>query len=156
MIATKYTRLTSTEAYQLAYQYYFGLQVSFSKKFRLIYNTSSYLINIDADSKDCLFLYESDNNKYAFYFDSYGMPPPENIKTILQKNKYKLSFNCFVCQSLESDVCGYYCMVLLVKLNTLYRPTSKIIFNAFSNYVHLFSDDVDENDKSIIKLYNKL
>lgn len=45
------------------------------------------------------------------YFDAFGMPPPEVVKTtIMKRAKQKCPFNTKDIQSLMGNACGYYCL----------------------------------------------
>jgi hypothetical protein len=55
------------------------------------------------------------NNKIeAIYFDPYGAPPPEHIKSVVAKTtgKQGLPFTEKDIQSLMNNACGYYCLAI--------------------------------------------
>lgn len=49
------------------------------------------------------------------YFDSYGQPPPGNVKTFLERNckNYGYEWNIAVFQGDLSIKCGYFCITFL-------------------------------------------
>lgn len=49
----------------------------------------------------------------VYYFDSYGMHPVENVESILQNFPHRTVNDCLV-QSVNSSVCGHYCIFFLV------------------------------------------
>jgi hypothetical protein len=51
----------------------------------------------------------------AFYFDSYGQPPPDGPISEFLGRFEKVTPNKFPIQSIVSDVCGYYCAYFIAK-----------------------------------------
>ena len=87
-------------------------------------------------------------NKYAnsgkidcIFFDPYGAPPSENIKTILKKNcniSYIPHTNKDI-QSLMNNACGFYCLALAHFINSsLHR--SKDLYTDVNQFMDLFDD----------------
>jgi hypothetical protein len=96
---------------------------------KIKYN-KSYIINIedsvngegvrnDGTHWTCLQVNKYSNGKIEpFYFDAYGMPPPENIKKVVMNTcGQKLPFNTKDIQSLMNNACGFYCVALLHYIN---------------------------------------
>lgn len=56
----------------------------------------------------------------GIYFDSYGLRPPENMKTFLERNckKYGYTYNIAVFQGDLSIKCGYFCISFLTSCFT--------------------------------------
>lgn len=55
-------------------------------------------------------------NKYVIYFDSYGLPNPEEIKKYLKTSNKLIKYNTSEIQKMNSIMCGYYCIHLLDEL----------------------------------------
>lgn len=92
-----------------------------------------------------------------FYFDSYGMGPPEDIKNIVEKRfKKKLNYTTKNIQSLMSDACGWFCLAWLHFINKFYNRTGNIYLDT-SVFLDLF-EDLDEvvdwkKNEFILKLF---
>ena len=82
----------------------------------------------------CVFLGDSSD-----YFDSLGNPPLE-VKEFLTKQGNGFSYNTKRLQSHGSDVCGDYCILF-----AYFRCRGY----ALKEYVELFTDDLDYNDKLV-------
>jgi hypothetical protein len=153
-IANIHTKLSSVDAVQFMRNknYFKKFKFCFASDFIFDKNVPAYLINIDKTESNGVHwtaLYCIDKN--AYYFDSYGFPMNENIKNELFKNGFTIRFNAFLCQSLNSDVCGYYSILFLY-----YMLVSKSNNTTYSYFIYMFKDDVDYNDRLIVQLYNRL
>lgn len=81
------------------------------------------------------------------YFDSYGVPPySKHIIRSLRRNCKKYICNSKSFQSIDSEVCGQYCVFFL------YCMCRGWSLKKFSS---LFTNDSYNNDKIILRLYNK-
>ena len=59
----------------------------------------------------------------SFYFDPFGLPPPENILFIQR-------YNTLLCQEKISVLCGYFCLFFIKKFqdgNSIYNILYKIL-----------------------------
>lgn len=118
---------------------------------KMEYN-KAYIINIE-DSHDgeglentgthwtCMYSTKYPNgNVEAIYFDSYGQPPPEAVKTFVKKscNKY-LPYTTKDVQSLMSEVCGWYCCAFLYAVT---HPQMKCgdLYEDVNNFISMFED----------------
>ena len=52
-------------------------------------------------------------SKPAFYFDSFGRYPPEEIITFMERNAKSWIASDRIYQSEDSTLCGYYCILFL-------------------------------------------
>ncbi len=73
----------------------------------------------------------------AYYFDSFGFPPPEIIKQYLKP--YKTMYNLKEIQSLNSSTCGSYVLAFLIYL-------TKIEWN-IESFVKMFDDNTRKNNE---------
>ena len=118
---------------------------------KIKYNRS-YIINIE-DSEDkegnkndgthwtCLQVNKYPNGKIEpFYFDAYGMPPPESIKkAVMDTCGQKIPFNTKDIQSLMNNACGWYCLALGHFINaSKYR--SGILHDDVAMFIDMFDD----------------
>lgn len=62
--------------------------------------------------------------------DSFGMRPPKNIESLLTP---RFMFNKEHIQNIQSDLCGYYCILFIKMLN---GSPNKI--NKFNEFVNMF------------------
>lgn len=60
--------------------------------------------------------YNAPGHKYVYYFDSFGLPPPEEVKKYLKTSKKQIQFNTSEIQQVDSIMCGYYCIYVLKAL----------------------------------------
>ena len=86
-------------------------------EFTTIKNELNYLvINLeDSDAGNgthwvCLL----NSNTYCYYFDSFGFPPPENVRQIIKRDLNKrIVYNTSQIQNEKSSLCGYYCLYFI-------------------------------------------
>jgi len=79
------------------------------------------------------------------YFDPYGVPPPENVKNIIEKQtNLKCPYTTKDIQSLMNNACGFYCLAL-----AHYICASKYRKNNLYEDVDTFMDMFDDLNHSI-------
>lgn len=86
-------------------------------------------------------------NKYpndkieCIYFDSYGKPPPENIKAVVKKTtgKQGLPFTEKDVQSLLNNACGYYCLALGHFINASHFRSNDL-YTDVQTFMEMFDD----------------
>ena len=118
---------------------------------KIKYN-KAYIINLENEYDDegrpndgshwtCLQVNKYDNGKIEpFYFDSYGMPPPESVKkAVLNTTGQKLPFNTKDIQSMMNNACGFYCCALLHYLNAFPQRTRNLYDDA-ETFLSFFDD----------------
>jgi hypothetical protein len=54
--------------------------------------------------------FNSREEKYVEYFDSYGLAPPEELEKYLFTSRKLITYNTTELQSRNSQLCGYYCI----------------------------------------------
>lgn len=107
------------------------------------------IVNTDPDSKPgthwiAIYIDKFQNGEY---FDSYGLPPfVSQHKKFLRANCKKFLYNTKEMQSLDSNVCGQYCLLYLYFRS---RARSLLDFQRF------FSGDTLKNDKILKLNYRK-
>ena len=113
----------------------------------------AYIVNLDnetdLDGDDnsgthwtCFQVMDYPNGKKeAIYFDSYGISPPEIVKSRIKKS-FGITYVPYTTkdiQSLMSDVCGYYCMAFLHFINASpYRSGN--LFDDVEKFLGMFLD----------------
>jgi len=124
---------------------------------KMEYN-KAYIINIQ-DSHDgeglensgshwtCLYSTKYPNGSIEpIYFDSYGAPPPEDVKKFVKNtcNKY-LPYTTKDVQSLMSSVCGWYCCAFLYAVS---NPEMKCgdLYQDVDTFLALFEDLTKSSD----------
>ncbi len=74
------------------------------------------------------------------YFDSYGQPPPENVKKAVSLiTKKHLPHTKKDIQSLMNNACGFYCLAMGHFINASQYRTGNI-YNDVSNFLDFFDD----------------
>lgn len=114
-----------------------------------------YIVNLDDSSGThwtCFVVY----NQNAFYFDSYGIIYPIEIKNFIQRNSLKMNYNTFQIQSLNSTACGYYCLGFLY-YTTHYFSKLKNFQKINNIYINNFNTEIqDNNDKILQSIFKKI
>lgn len=83
----------------------------------------------------------------SFYFDSYGLYPQKyEIENYLNRYTVKWTYNQKKLQSLLTDTCGYYCIILC-----RWIASGKHV----SDFLKIFSYNPLLNDVLICKMYSK-
>jgi len=82
----------------------------------------------------------------AFYFDSYGQPPPSelNILSLLKRNSTVWIYNTTSLQGPTSVVCGHYCCLFALYMDEGYTP---------QQFVRLFTPSIA--DRQVVRLYTR-
>ena len=89
-----------------------------------------------------------DGNRNATYFDSYGIPPSDSRFLLrLRRNSATHTWNTTQLQGYFSQTCGHYCCVFLYFMARGY---------SLSQFLQLFSGNLDANDKLIVCLFRKI
>ena len=86
------------------------------------------------------------------YFDSFGAPPPQIIEELMRKYYTKVNFNNFIIQSMQSQMCGYYCLGLLLWLKKASKQRNTLIFKV-NSFVNLFEDNTIKNNAHLVKFF---
>jgi hypothetical protein len=106
----------------------------------------NYIVNLQSSTEGngthytCFVL---DENKHAFYYDSFGAPPPKEVDTfVISFKPIHYAYNKEIIQDLKNECCGYYCLSFF-----LYRKhhNKEVIFNTALDYIKLFKDNTMKN-----------
>ncbi len=95
---------------QLSHDHTFGNTLTKDKV--PILKSKYYIINLDDSTGPGTHwtLVDNRNPSKCIYFDSYGMPPPENVAAHMrQTGKPNLEYNDVDVQALGSEQCGWWC-----------------------------------------------
>lgn len=87
------------------------------------------------------------NHKHVYYFDSFGVLPPQEIVKYLKSSGKSLLYNSSQYQPIESVLCGWYCCHVLIEMHNgskFYDVLSKFDMN-----------DPNENDKMMKNYFSK-
>lgn len=83
------------------------------------------------------------------YFDSYGNPPTvhDHVRFIRRNSSCCYFFNPILLQSIDSSVCGLYCLSYLYIRSTGFQ---------MKEFTSLFSGNVIRNDELIVEIFKRL
>lgn len=105
----------------------------------------SYILNLGNKHWTCLFV----KNSKGFYYDSYGVIYPKEVK-IFCPNVIYSNDNM---QSLNSVLCGYFCLYFLYWMTNKFKKSFQYTFNLFRAN---FDDDERKNNKILQKLIKNI
>lgn len=84
------------------------------------------------------------NEPKVYYFDSYGVVPPENVANWLKTSGKPITYSSSQVQPIASKLCGYYCVYV----------ANQTIHKSFYEAVESFSNSPEQNDKMITKVFD--
>jgi hypothetical protein len=84
----------------------------------------------------------------AYYFDSYGCPPPEQIIEFCKRPKTHLYYNTRVIQDIESELCGFFCIAFLKYVNN-----SQDLLKSSNDYSNMFDNTESDLNGFLLKGY---
>lgn len=84
-----------------------------------------------------------DHHNVCNFFDSYGNHPKQYRLDLYFKKCTKLNYNNFKLQSVNSEVCGHYCIYFIIAMSRGYDLCS--IIDVFSKKNFKFNDFIVEN-----------
>jgi hypothetical protein len=126
--------------------------VYFKNELPALKTNKTYIINLqDSETEDgkensgthwtMLHIKEYPNGKVEpFYFDPYGVEPPEIVKMKVRgKFKKYLPYNNKDIQSLMNEACGYYCLAMSHYINVFKGRTGKF-YEDCDNFLDMFDD----------------
>lgn len=97
-------------------------------------------------------------NHVAVYYDSYGMPIPDDIHKFIRKydKKMKIIFSTDQIQTLESVLCGWYVVFFLYFMTIMHpkTPNKKLLLNKHNAIFSLENRQL--NDKILQELIKNI
>jgi hypothetical protein len=150
----KNIRLSNIEAISICKKHKIDLIVSMKDEFKLIPNKSYYMVNLENhNQKGSHWVGLYYGKDYIFYFDSYGAPPAQTIINKIKSKVKKIYFNNFICQNLDSILCGWFVITLFMIIRKYKNEKPLDVINKYINY---FDDDTELNDEKLKRVYNLL
>lgn len=106
----------------------------------------SYIINLENHNQggSHWVLVSDIQRETTVYFDSYGVPPPNAVKSFIEKSGKSWTENSREIQPLGSDLCGWYCIYVANKLKN----------NTLENIIRQFSNNDNLNDRCLRQYFN--
>jgi hypothetical protein len=117
----------------------------------------SYYVNMEdhdaGGGTHWVYMLITDEGK-AIYYDSFGVFPPEDIKTFLHIFKPFMRNNRQI-QNIDSISCGKYCIICDYYINTKLKKGMGLE-DAFGNFLDVWSDDTTKNDKILNEMMKSI
>jgi hypothetical protein len=83
-------------------------------------------------------------NKDCIYFDAFGLPPPEQVKTFIGK---RLAISNRPIQDIKSTTCGYWCLACAHYMSHQRR---KDVYERYDDFLNIFKVDTKKNDEILL------
>lgn len=116
----------------------------------------SYIINMqdfeDGSGTHWIAFKIFENGK-ACYFDSFGTIFPEDIGEFLKMFK-PVAVNNRQIQDPKSEMCGWFCLSFIKYFNN-FDTKKNDVFEAFDDFLNIFSNDAKKNDKIVKEILRK-
>ncbi len=93
--------------------------------------------------------YNRSDLDYVLYFDSYGLPPPQEIEKYLKTSGKQIQYNTGEIQQLSTVLCGTYCIYVIKELNRG-RDYYEVLYDNFDPF------PTNSNESYIEKINDKL
>jgi len=111
--------------------------------------TGTVILNTDPHTQEgthWLAIHFRPKSSTAFYFDSYGQPPPSdlNILSFLNRNCTVWNYNATSLQGSTSVMYGYYCCLFALYMDEGYKP---------QQFVRLFTPSIA--DRHVMRLFTR-
>lgn len=110
----------------------------------------AFVVNVDGSSQPgshwvAIF---ADSDGKGIFFDSYGLPPAVSHHIDrLRRNCNVYEWNIQRMQSIDSDVCGHYCIAFLYYMST---------GHSLNDFCTIFSNNTRTNDYLSVSLYKNI
>jgi len=115
----------------------------------------NYIINLENHNQSgshwCCF---KKLNKCIYYFDAFGIMPPQNEIDLFKENHDKLSYNDLDIQDINSILCGYYCIGFFLYIQHNYNKSISLD-DCCESYIEMFSQNTKLNDNILKKFIMK-
>ena len=83
----------------------------------------------------------------ACYVDSFGAMPHKNVIKFCMKHGLGLFYSAYICQSLDSKSCGFYCMKAIKFLQS---SCDKDLFENANQYINLYEPLFEKQNEQIV------
>ena len=107
------------------------------------------IVNLDSDKGEgthWTLIYNNPNDaKNVYYFDSFGVAPPEEVAKYMRTSHKEIIYNSSQLQNIMSTMCGYFAII-----------AAKMLSNgsSFYNVIYIFSQvDRNKNDEFLRKFF---
>ena len=116
----------------------------------------SYIINMqdyDDGQGSHWIAFKIFSNGKVCYFDSFGVIYPEDIGEFLKIFK-PIAYNNRQIQDPKSEMCGWFCLSFIKYFNN-FDTKKNDVFEAFDDFLNIFSNNTKKNDQIVKELINK-
>jgi len=90
------------------------------------------------------------------YFDSYGVPPPQEVLEFCGVNEKEMPYNTIDVQSLMADCCGWFCLAFLYYIN-VFQGRTMDLYTDCEHFTSLFNNLNETNDwkhnEAVLKMF---
>ena len=146
------TKTTNVQLLEYAKFFKINLTVQMNDQFR-IPKIGNYILNLEnsglGGSHWVAVICKKD---ICFYHDSYGGPPTKHVEIRLKDRYGKIYMNNQIIQSLKSNMCGLYCLGLLIFVE---QHPKLALLDACDQYLNMFDHNESENNDKILREYFK-
>lgn len=120
-------------------------------------NNKYYIVNLDSRKGPGTHWVLLDNRRplECFYFDSYGMPPPESVKKLMLHTNKKLAYNDADLQALGSQQCGWWCEYIADELGDGHDFKKVVAFAQHHPNPDKYLEGVFKDGKTLPAKFNK-
>lgn len=122
-----------------------------------IMKPGSYYVNLqdsdEGDGSHWVMFYIDSKLKNAVYFDSFGFPPPLEVKNFLSKFK-NVPYSNRQIQDIKSTNCGLFCIGLDIYLK-YYSDKKLDLEDNYFKFINLFSHHTETNDEVLKNIFIK-
>lgn len=111
----------------------------------------NYILNLDSSSGNgthwTCFIKQNDN---IIYFDSYGLPAPQESIKIMKPDK--IYYNDKMIQHLNTSSCGYWCIAFLLFMYKV-KSGEKDILNHYQEFLNKFDGENQVKNEKELEIF---
>jgi hypothetical protein len=136
-------RTTNVELLNYAKQYDMNVTILMNNEFKYPKN-GYYILNLENNGlggSHWVALICQDRK--CFYFDSFGAPPTHHVHIRLKQKYNKIYMNNLIIQDLKSNMCGWFCIALLLYVHL--HPKTELL-TACNQFINMFDDNTTRNN----------
>jgi len=90
-------------------------------------------------------------SKEVIYFDSFGLPFPQQIKDFV---KGKIATSNREIQDIDATTCGYFCLACDDYMT--HQNQRRPIFERYDDFLNIFKADTKKNDAMLLDYLNQM